>query len=64
MDRWERSPEDRPREEQDSPQPPHRAGGSTRRVHEPHRWRRGDLPTAPAEWEVLEFYESFDTPRA
>ncbi|HYE61962.1 MAG TPA: hypothetical protein VD997_08185 [Phycisphaerales bacterium] len=60
MDRWDRSPQDRRAEEQDSPQ---RASGSQRRVHEPHRWRREDRPTTPSEWEVQEFYESFDTPR-
>ena len=63
MDPWaDRSPQNR---EQDGAEQPQRASGAQRRVeHEPHRWRRSDRAATPAQWEVAEFYESFDSPRA
>jgi len=69
MERWsDKSHEDRASEDQrrrpEKVDQPLRAIGAQRRVeHEPHRWRRGDTPTKPEEWEVSEFYGSFDDPR-
>jgi hypothetical protein len=70
MHRWsDRSHEDRSPEEHrpgHSPEPAaglHRTSGAHRRDRPRSRWRRGDRPTTAAEWEVAEFYDSFDRPR-
>lgn len=70
MPRWsDRSPEDRQPEEHRPGQPtdpaagPHRVSGAHRRERPGSRWRRTDRPTSAAEWEIAEFYDSFENPR-
>jgi hypothetical protein len=71
MERWsDKSHEDRapqegpPGADQGQRTDIRRASGTQRRVtHEPQRWRRGDRPTTAAEWEVEDFYGSFEEPR-
>jgi|GEM_PF-2815037 hypothetical protein len=70
MPRWfDRSHEERPPEEHrpdhsaEAPANPYRVSGAHRRDRRNSRWRRSDRPTSAAEWEVAEFYDSFENPR-
>ncbi len=41
----------------------HNAPQTRATAPESPRWQRGDRPTAAADWEITDYYGSFDDPR-